>query len=96
MRFGGRSSARELPPSAAPGSGSVTLDLVAAERPTALPCFRGAKLPLWTLSDGALPPIVRLKIGERLDATFRNALPGKDEHSSIHWHGIRLPNDQDG
>jgi FtsP/CotA-like multicopper oxidase with cupredoxin domain len=39
---------------------------------------------------------VRLKLGERLNATFRNSLPGEDEHSSIHWHGIRLPNDQDG
>ena len=80
-----------------PGSGgTVALDLVAAERATALRCFGGAQLPLWTLSEGAWPPVARLKLGERLDATFTNSLPGKEEHSSIHWHGIRLPNDQDG
>ena len=33
---------------------------------------------------------------DRLDATLDNRLPHKDEHTSIHWHGIRLPNDQDG
>ena len=27
---------------------------------------------------------------------LQNNLPREDEHSSIHWHGIRLPNDQDG
>ena len=47
----GSSYARELPPPAVPGGGTVALDLVAAERPTALPCFGGATLPLWTFSD---------------------------------------------
>jgi FtsP/CotA-like multicopper oxidase with cupredoxin domain len=95
-RFG-QSATSDLPPPANPGhGGAVTLDLVAAERPTALPCFGGKSLPLWTLSDRAWPPVVRLKLGERLDATFTNDLQDKEEHSSIHWHGIRLPNDQDG
>ena len=93
----GRSSAHELPPPAAPGAeNSVRLDLVAAERSTALPCFGGRALPMWTLSEGAWPPVVRLKLGERLDATFEDRLSRESEHSSIHWHGIRLPNDQDG
>jgi FtsP/CotA-like multicopper oxidase with cupredoxin domain len=69
---------------------------VAAERPTALPCFGGARLPLWTLSDRAWPPVVRLKLGQRLDAGLQNNLPREGEHTSIHWHGIRLRNDQDG
>ena len=86
----------ELPPPAAPGNESVvSLDLVAAERPIALPCFRGATLPLWTFSDFGLP-VVRLKFGERLEATLENNLPRDGEHTSVHWHGIRLPNDQDG
>ena len=73
----------------------MSLDLVAAERPTALPCFRGATLPLWTFSDFGLP-IVRLKFGERLEASLENRLPRDGEHTSVHWHGIRLSNDQDG
>ena len=89
--------ARELPPPAEPGDeSSVRLDLVAMERPTALPCFGGKSLPMWTLSDGAWPPVVRLKLGQRLDASLENRLPREGEHTSIHWHGIRLPNDQDG
>lgn len=96
-RLSDRSHAGELPPPADPANGGVvSLDLVAAERPTALPCFGGNSLPLWSLTDGPWPPVVRLKLGERLDARFTNRLPREGEHSSIHWHGIRLPNDQDG
>jgi FtsP/CotA-like multicopper oxidase with cupredoxin domain len=96
-RLRGSAYASELPPPADPaGSGAVALDLVAAERSIALPCFGGAKVPLWTLADGVWPPVVRLKLGQRLDATLANHLPRVGEHSSIHWHGIRLPNDQDG
>jgi FtsP/CotA-like multicopper oxidase with cupredoxin domain len=96
-RFGGGSRAGELPPPAeATGEGTVSLDLVAAERRTALPCFGGKSLPMWTLADGAWPPVVRLKLGQKLDATIENRLPRAGEHTSVHWHGIRLPNDQDG
>ena len=78
----------------ATGTKSVAFDL--AERPTALPCFNGKTLPLWTFQDGALFPIVRLKLGQRLKARFKNDLPRPAEHASIHWHGLRIPNSQDG
>ncbi|MDY0874378.1 multicopper oxidase family protein [Dongia rigui] len=42
-------------------------------------------------SDG--PTIIRLQQGEWLEAAFTNRL---HEHSTIHWHGIRLPNAMDG
>jgi FtsP/CotA-like multicopper oxidase with cupredoxin domain len=73
-----------------------SLRLVAAERPTALPCFAGRTLPIWTFHDGPWPPILRLKLGEQLDVTLENRLSRPDESTSIHWHGCRLPNDQDG
>ncbi len=92
----GRSYASELPPPAVPGSGKLALDLVAAERPTALPCFNGAKLPLWTFSEKSWLPVVRLKLGERLEVAYQNRLPREGEHSSVHWHGMRIANDQDG
>ncbi|MEQ8699282.1 MAG: multicopper oxidase family protein [Bauldia litoralis] len=86
-----------LPAPADPSAGSVVrLDLTAAERPTALPCFAGHRMPMWTFSDGAWPPVARLSLGDRLDVLLENSLPGETEHTSIHWHGIRLPNDQDG
>jgi FtsP/CotA-like multicopper oxidase with cupredoxin domain len=95
-RFGG-SAAHELPPPAEPASGKVVhVDLAAAERPTALPCFGGARLPLWTLSDGAWPPVVRMRLGDRLEASFENRLPRAGEHSSVHWHGLRIANAEDG
>ena len=90
-------AAVRLPPPAEPGAGrTVPLRLVAAERPGTLPCFEGLVLPMWTLSDTTWLPIVRMHIGDRLEADFENRLPREGEHSSIHWHGIRLPNDQDG
>ncbi len=39
------------------------------------------------------PPILRAKRGEAFKAQLINRL---DEPTTIHWHGIRLPNDQDG
>ncbi|AOG08996.1 multicopper oxidase family protein [Agrobacterium sp. RAC06] len=39
------------------------------------------------------PPILRARRGEAFKAQLINRL---DEPTTIHWHGIRLPNDQDG
>jgi FtsP/CotA-like multicopper oxidase with cupredoxin domain len=71
----------------------IVLD--AAERSLALPCFNGHALPVWTFTDAGIPT-VRLRLGDRLVARVKNQLPRDGEHISIHWHGIRLPNDQDG
>jgi len=91
------SAAVPLPPPIEPGAGrTVPLALIAAERPGTLPCFGGHMLPMWTLSGETWLPVVRMQIGDRLEADFTNRLPRVGEHSSIHWHGIRLPNDQDG
>lgn len=78
----------------AKGVKAVTFDL--AERPTSLPCFGGKTLPLWTFQEGTTIPIVRLKLGERFDTLFKNNLPREGEVASTHWHGLRIPNDQDG
>jgi FtsP/CotA-like multicopper oxidase with cupredoxin domain len=67
-----------------------------AERSIALPCFAGHALPMWTFADTRWPPIIRLDLGDWLEARLENQLSRKGEYTSIHWHGIRLPNDQDG
>lgn len=46
------------------------------------------------LFDGQLPgPMIRAKEGQTLNATFCNKM---GEPTSVHWHGARLPNNQDG
>jgi FtsP/CotA-like multicopper oxidase with cupredoxin domain len=94
-RYGAPTGALAAPIEAGPGR-RVAKHLVAAERPTALPCFAGHNLPLWTFSDTEWLPVIRANIGDRLDVLLDNRLPRDGEHTSIHWHGIRLPNDQDG
>ncbi|MCX5495250.1 multicopper oxidase family protein [Kaistia dalseonensis] len=88
---------RPLPPAAVPGPETiVSVELKAAERALSLPCFDGHALPMWTFADQATPPVIRLALGQRLNTHLVNGLTRPGEHVSIHWHGIRLPNDQDG
>ncbi|HWE75378.1 MAG TPA: multicopper oxidase family protein [Stellaceae bacterium] len=88
---------RALGPAPSMGAGkTVSVGFQAAERLTSLPCFGDRKLPMWTFAEGAWPPVVRLDLGDRLEATLENHLTRAGESTSIHWHGIRLPNDQDG
>ena len=75
---------------------TVTTKLVAAERPTALGGIGGRPLPMWTFDDGTWPLTLRLTLGDRLEASLENRLLRPGEITSIHWHGIRLPNAQDG
>lgn len=43
---------------------------------------------------GTIPgPTIEANVGDTLTVTFHNRL---DVESSVHWHGILLPNDQDG
>lgn len=69
----------------------VKARLIAKERPRMI--FPGGPtLPFWTYSDDPLP-VIKVPKGSRLRTHFTNELK---EHTSIHWHGIRLPNHMDG
>ncbi len=48
--------------------------------------------PVWTYRE-EWPLVLRTPRGLPFDATLRNELK---EHTTIHWHGIRLPNAMDG
>ncbi|MEQ1717164.1 MAG: multicopper oxidase family protein [Hyphomicrobium sp.] len=90
-------AAEALAPFLAPAGGkTVTADLEIAERMTALPCFNGKSLPLWSFAEGAGFPVIRMKLGDTLDAHVKNALPRAGEHVTIHWHGLRVANASDG
>ncbi len=52
----------------------------------------GPEVPLWTYTDEPLL-VQRIALGDSLDVTLVNHLP---EHTSIHWHGVRVPNAMDG
>lgn len=55
--------------------------------------FDGIATPA-RLFSGRLPaPIIRTAEGDILKATFCNKM---EEPTSVHWHGVRLPNAQDG
>lgn len=44
--------------------------------------------------NGAVPgPVLKFRQGERVRIVAKNALP---EETTVHWHGIRLPNAMDG
>src|SRR5215475_2337638 len=76
-------AARKLGSAVEPSAGkTVAVDLLAAERATALPCFGGRSLPLWTFG-GEWPPLIRLNLGDRLEATLENQLPRSQELTSI-------------
>jgi len=71
--------------------GNSAIVLAAREQSISL-MPEGKVTPAW-LYDEKLFPVLRMKQGETLDVTLGNGLP---EHSSIHWHGVRGPNDMDG
>lgn len=48
--------------------------------------------PFWSYVPGLLP-LMRVKRGEPLRVRLGNTL---NEHTTIHWHGIRVPNAMDG
>lgn len=49
--------------------------------------------PLWTFQASHKPPIFRVKQGDQLQIQIKNHLA---ESTSIHWHGLRVPNRMDG
>jgi len=67
--------------------------IVAAPRSFALTGNAAAVTAGWGYADAFPPPTLRVKLGDTLRVRLINRLP---EHTSIHWHGIRLPNAMDG
>src|SRR5688572_22940600 len=48
---------------------------------------------VWAYGGSVPGPELRVRQGERLKLAFENALPVA---TTVHWHGIRLPNGMDG
>jgi len=67
------------------------VDLVAA--PARLALIDGQELDVWAY-DGTVPgPTYRIRLGDTLRVRFTNRLP---QPTTVHWHGVRVPNAMDG
>jgi FtsP/CotA-like multicopper oxidase with cupredoxin domain len=82
-------AAQDWPPPAGPFEVTFT----ARERPHQLLLKPAGLTPMWTLSEHWPFPLIRIRRGQRLRATLVNEL---SEHTSLHWHGMRIANDMDG
>ncbi len=70
---------------------TVVHRIVAA--PTRLELLDGRSLDVWAYNGQVPGPILRVRLGQRLRVEFENRLP---QPTTIHWHGVRLPNAMDG
>ena len=61
--------------------------------PIELPLIDGKKLRVWAYNGQVPGPTLRIRLGETLRVRFTNNLP---QETTIHWHGVRLPNAMDG
>lgn len=54
---------------------------------------RGKSTEIWGYDGGVPGPLIEAHVGDRVVVHLKNSLA---EPTSIHWHGIRVPADQDG
>ncbi|MBA3671331.1 MAG: multicopper oxidase family protein [Gemmatimonadaceae bacterium] len=82
-----------------PDPNIVEVQLVAS--PATHEYLPGKLADVWAFRDGAVPgstgsipgPMIEAKLGDRVIVHFTNELP---EETTIHWHGLRVPNAADG
>lgn len=55
--------------------------------------YEGEFVEVWGFNGQYPGPEIRAKEGEKVRVTVTNSLP---EATAIHWHGLEVPNDQDG
>jgi len=56
--------------------------------------FGDDPVEVWSYN-GELPgPLIQARVGDRVRVVFDNALP--EDETTIHWHGLRVPDVQDG
>ena len=66
-------------------------DLVADEAEVEL--IDGKRLRVWAYNGQVPGPTLRIRLGDTLRVHFTNKLP---QETTIHWHGVRVPNAMDG
>jgi len=82
----------EAYPKEAPEGGSErAFELRAA--PATVGQFDGRRLDVWAYEGRVPGPVLRVRLGESVRVTLTNDLP---QPTTIHWHGVRVPNAMDG
>ncbi len=72
---------------------SNPVEMVAAPTELTLLGEDKPKTAVWAYNGEVPGPVLRLRVGERLALRLRNELP---QPSTLHWHGLRVPNAMDG
>lgn len=73
-------------------SAQAAMPLV-ARRTDALITDKGPTRGAMTYGDAEIPPVLRMRRGERFNLRLDNRL---DEPTTVHWHGLRIDNAMDG
>lgn len=79
------------PVEASPTGTVREFELVARETETVL--VDRIRTRVWAYNDRVPGPTLRIRLGETLRVRFTNRLP---QATTIHWHGVRVPNGMDG
>ena len=79
------------PEHAFPDGKLVEVDIVAAE--TEVELVDGKRIKVWAYNGTVPGPTIRVRLGDTLRVRFTNQLP---QETTIHWHGVRVPNNMDG
>jgi len=77
---------------------AVSAKLTAKQRSRQLLPAPAGMTPLLSYFDTAGPAVIRMRQGQRFHARLENGLLGGNlqEPTTIHWHGLRIPNAMDG
>ncbi len=86
-----REFAGSYPRDASPSGTVREFELVAA--PSTVSLFDGRAFDVWAYNGQVPGPTLRVHLGDTLRVTFTNKLP---QPTTIHWHGVRVPNAMDG
>jgi len=78
---------------AAGESALVKVDLVAAPASAQLVPDKYPRTDVWAYNDAVPGPVLRVRQGDRLRVRVENRLA---EGTTVHWHGVRVPNAMDG
>lgn len=78
-------------PDGPPATRTRSFELTAA--PTSVQHFDGRLLDVWAYNDQVPGPVLRVRLGETVEVKLDNRLP---QPTTIHWHGVRVPNAMDG
>lgn len=80
-------------PDKLPRATGVLKEFTLSANPTSFEYAFGKMLPAWGYNSRVPGPEIRVVEGDLVRVVFTNKLPAP---TSIHWHGINVPNNQDG